>query len=84
MSVIQCPVCDLYFELTKLRCGIVIHGFYTKSMKPINPHTDMSKIRGRTVGCLSRLKITVNDGGKYKIKVVDIGDSVDVGEIKKD
>lgn len=67
MPYIQCPVCNLYFELTEMRCGIVIHGYYAKSMKPINPHTNLARIRGRTVGCLSRLKITMGND-IYEVK----------------
>lgn len=71
--IIQCPKCKDYFEVVELKCGVFVHGVYLKTMTPIRPHANLSKIKKKdTIGCLARLKVSLNK--KREVTVIEISD----------
>ncbi len=60
---IQCPHCDDVIEIEKVKCGVFLHAYNTKTGKTLNPHTKLYKVdkirqSGYLIGC----------GGKFKLK----------------
>ena len=65
---ITCPHCNEVIEIEKVKCGIFLHAYNTKTGKSLNPHTKwyhVDKIRrsGNLVGCGGRFKLQLDKNG---------------------